>query len=145
MLIHQFVTARPAYGPKRATYGIFEQILYPMAGSIMVKFPKQGRLIAQTSYLRRLKPVKMFGKSFKKSVKVYRRILDLAHCALMGLGALTGLVALMGGPGGPHQPCFIDTKYIAALHSSRCNLSVYRADYSKMRVSSDVRVEENNL
>ena len=39
----------------------------------------------------------------------------------------------------------IDMKYIAALHRSRCKLSVYRAEYSKMRVSSDVRMEENNL
>ena len=52
-----------------------------MALSIMVKFTKPGRLIAQTSYLGRFKPLKMFGKSFKKSVKVNRRILDLAHCA----------------------------------------------------------------
>ena len=53
-----------------------------MAGSIMVKFTKPGRLIAQTSYLGRFKPLKMFGKSSKKIVKVYRRILDLAHCVL---------------------------------------------------------------
>ena len=46
----------------------------------MVKFTKPGRLIAQTSYLGRFKPLKMFGKSSKKIVKVYRRILDLAHC-----------------------------------------------------------------
>ena len=52
-----------------------------MALSIMVKFTKPGRLIAQTSYLGRFKPLKKFGKSFLKSVKVYRRILDLAHCA----------------------------------------------------------------
>ena len=51
-----------------------------MALSIMVKFTKPGRLIAQTSYLGRFKPLKKFGKSFLKSVKVYRRILDLAHC-----------------------------------------------------------------
>ena len=38
----------------------------------------------------------MFGKSFLNVSKcIYRRILDLAHCALMGLGALMGLVALM--------------------------------------------------
>ena len=53
-----------------------------MALSIMVKFTKPGRLIAQTSYLGRFKPLKKFGKSFLKSVKVYRRILDLAHCVL---------------------------------------------------------------
>ena len=51
-----------------------------MAGSIMVKFTKPGRLIAQTSYLGRFKPLKIFGKSSKRIVKVYRRILDLAHC-----------------------------------------------------------------
>ena len=56
-----------------------------MALSIMVKFTKPGRLIAQTSYLGRFKPLKKFGKSFLKSVKVYRRILDLAHCALAGV------------------------------------------------------------
>ena len=56
-----------------------------MALSIMVKFTKPGRLIAQTSYLGRFKPLKKFGKSFLKSVKVYRRILDLAHCAIYGV------------------------------------------------------------
>ena len=76
-------------------YGPFEPFCDPMALSIMVKFTKPGRLIAQTSYLGRFKPLKKFGKSFLKSVKVYRRILDLAHCAIMGLGALMGLVALM--------------------------------------------------
>ena len=58
----------------------------------MVKFTKPGRLIAQTSYLGRFKPLKMFGKSSKKIVKVYRRILDLAHCE-------------------PHIATFIVTKY----------------------------------
>ena len=83
-LIHQFGAARPAYGHKRAIYGPFEPFWDPMALSIMVKFTKPGRLIAQTSYLGRFKPLKMFGKSFLKSVKVYRRILDLAHCAKVG-------------------------------------------------------------
>ena len=52
----------------------------------MVKFTRPGRLIAQTSYLGRFKPLKMFGKSSKKIVKVYRRILDLAHCVQMEVG-----------------------------------------------------------
>ena len=63
-------------------YGPFEPFCDPMALSIMVKFTKPGRLIAQTSYLGRFKPLKKFGKSFLKSVKVYRRILDLAQCAV---------------------------------------------------------------
>ena len=39
---------------------------------IMVKSLKQRRLIAHTSYLRMLKPVKMFGKSYNKNVKMVR-------------------------------------------------------------------------
>ena len=79
--IHQFEAARPTYGNKRAIYGLFEPFWDPLALSLMVKFTKPGLLIAQTSYLGRFKPLKKFGKSFLKSVKVYRRILDLAHCA----------------------------------------------------------------
>ena len=64
-----------------------------MALSIMVKFTKPGRLIAQTSYLGRFKPLKKFGNSFLKSVKVYRRILDLAHCANK-LASLVNVIAI---------------------------------------------------
>ena len=81
----------PAYGHKRAIYGLFEPFWDPMAGSIMVKFTKPGRLIAQTSYLGRFKPLKMFGKSSKKIVKVYRRILDLAHCVTLAAFPITHL------------------------------------------------------
>ena len=48
---------------------------------IMVKSLKQSRLIAQTSYLRMLKPVKMFWKSCDKNVKMVRRNPELTHCA----------------------------------------------------------------
>ena len=66
-----------------------------MALSIMVKFTKPGRLIAQTSYLGRFKPLKKFGKSFLKSVKVYRRILDLAHCVVMMTTVMTMVISVI--------------------------------------------------
>ena len=50
----------------------------------MVKSLKQGWLIAQTSYLRMLKPVKMFGKSYNKNVKMVRRNPELTHCVTAG-------------------------------------------------------------
>ena len=69
-LFHQFEAATPAFSHKMTIYGLFRPFWGPMT--------KPGRLIAQTSYIRRFKPLKKFGKSFFKSVKVYRRILDLA-------------------------------------------------------------------
>ena len=65
-----------------------------MALSIMVKFTKPGRLIAQTSYLGRFKPLKMFGKSFKKNVhypNIYSRISESTEAIMVEVTSSTKL------------------------------------------------------
>ena len=59
----------------------------------MVKSLKQSRLIAQTSYLRMLKPVKMFGKSYNKNVKMVRRNPELTHCGSWKRGSQRDMIA----------------------------------------------------